>query len=284
MHALAEALAIVADDLVLAYGDEPVVTSLSLEVPRGAIVGIVGESGSGKSTVASAIAGFLPHLGGRIVSGRLTVNGVYRSSTPPRGAAAVIPPSTPGVAMILQDAMTSLDPVATVGRQVEAAIRSGRRMTRQQRARRAVELLGLVGFVSPERHVRLRPGQLSGGMRQRALIAIALAAEPDVLVADEPTSALDVKLASLTMGLLVDSARATGTTLVVIAHDLQLVAAYVDSIAVLRRGRLVEFGAAEQITSAPEQLYTRQLMACVPSLESYRQDHLVTVSAAEPVR
>ncbi|GAB3599627.1 ATP-binding cassette domain-containing protein [Microbacterium tumbae] len=279
-----------ADNLTLSYGGEPVVRNVSFEVAPGTVLGIVGESGSGKSTLAAAIAGFLPHFGGEVVSGDLDVAGESRSAAYP-GRRAVIPRSVSGVTMIFQDAMTSMDPVATLGSQLTAALRryprgrrdssgpvSGRRR-RGERYREAVRLLESVGFVAPEQQLRQRPGDLSGGMRQRALIALALASRPRVLIADEPTSALDVKLATLTMRLLVESAREQATTLVVIAHDLRLVASYADAIAVMRAGLLVEHGPAGRLLSDPREVYTRQLLACVPSLDSYRQDRLVTVTA-----
>ncbi len=274
---------LVVRDLTLAYGEVPVVESVSFEASPASVLGIVGESGSGKSTLALAIAGFLPHFGGRVVSGELTVAGQARATQRPR-AAAIIPPSTPGVTMVFQDAMTSMDPVATIGSQLGAALRLAQRATRGERRRQALRLLESVGFPSAGRHLRMRPGELSGGMRQRALVAIALASRPDVLVADEPTSALDVKLANLTMRLLVDSAREHGMTLIIVAHDLHLVAAHVDAIAVMRAGHLVEYGPAARVLDAPREAYTRQLLACVPSLEAYQQERLVTVTTTEGVR
>lgn len=274
---------ILAENLTLAYRDEPVVDDFSLSVPRGTVLGIVGESGSGKSTIAAAIAGFLPHFGGRIVAGELRVLGESRRRAATRHDADVIPPSTRGVTMIFQDAMTSMDPVSSIGAQLTAAMHGARRMKRAHRRAHSLELLRKVGFTDPERQLKARSGDLSGGMRQRALIAVALAAEPEVLIADEPTSALDVRLANLTMRLLVDSARERATTLVIVAHDLELVAVHADVIAVMRRGRLVEHGPARSVLTAPRELYTQQLLACVPSLESYRLERLATVAPAGAV-
>ncbi len=243
---------------------EPVVCGVDLTVPRGHTVAIVGESGSGKSTTAAAILGLLPP-GGRITAGRIVFDGLDISS-----ANGKVLRSIRGrrIGYVPQDPMTNLNPVWKVGFQVSEALRAN--TDGRQARRRAVRLLADAGMPDPATQARKYPHQLSGGMCQRALIAIGLAGRPELLIADEPTSALDVTVQRQVLDHLQRLTDELGTALLLITHDLALAAERAESVVVVHRGTVVESGAARSILTDPQHEYTRRLVAAAPSLTRRR--------------
>ncbi|MGF2944943.1 dipeptide ABC transporter ATP-binding protein [Mycobacterium sp. Lab-001] len=255
------------EGLQVSFGDRPVVRGLDLSVLPGQTVAIVGESGSGKSTTAAAILGLLPP-GGRITAGRIVFGGqdVASAGRGARGAGRRLLRSIRGrsIGYVPQDPMTNLNPVWSVGFQIREALRAnaGSRAAR----RRTVELLGEAGMPNPEQQAGSYPHQLSGGMCQRALIAIALAGDPRLLIADEPTSALDVTVQRQVLDHLQRLTEQRGTAVLLITHDLALAAERAESVVVVHRGAVVESGAAAMILQNPQHEYTRRLVAAAPSL------------------
>ncbi|MFC5379660.1 oligopeptide/dipeptide ABC transporter ATP-binding protein [Aquipuribacter nitratireducens] len=242
------------------------VDQVSFDVPAGRSVGLVGESGSGKSVTSLALMGLLPKRGVE-VSGSVRFDGEEllglsddrRRSL--RGAE---------MAMVFQDPMSSLNPVVTIGVQVTEVLRRHRDMTRAEARDEAVDLLRRVGIPEAQRRLTDYPHQLSGGMRQRALIAIALACSPRLLVADEPTTALDVTIQAQILDLLRGLVAETGTALVLITHDLGVVAGMCDDVHVMYAGRLVESAARRELFARPEHPYTHGLLESVPRLDTPR--------------
>ncbi len=250
---------VVVRDLEVEFpGDPPVhaVRGVSFEVRRGERVGIVGESGCGKSVTAMSLLGLVDPPG-RITAGSITVGGCdVLTSTPAelrslRGSK---------IAMIFQDPMTSLNPVFRIGSQIASVLEHHGWDDRQRRDARVVELLRAVGIPDPERRIRAYPHELSGGMRQRVMIAMAVANEPAVLVADEPTTALDVTVEAQIVLLLEDLADRIGTAVVFISHDLRLVFELCDRVLVFYAGRIVEEGPVGDVFSNPRHPYTRALL------------------------
>lgn len=247
-------------DLDVAFGDSSVVRGISFTVNPGECLALVGESGSGKSVTARSLIG-LAGPGSRVnattldILGRDTKNFSQRNWRSLRGK---------DVGLILQDALTSLDPLRTVGKEIEDALRLHSHGSGTQRAARVIELLDAVGLDDPGRIASQRSGELSGGMRQRALIASAIALDPLLIIADEPTTALDTTIAASVMGLL-GELRQSGSGMLLISHDLATVATVADSIAVMQTGRIVEHGPREQILKDPQHPYTRALLAAVPA-------------------
>ena len=237
------------------------VREVSFEVAPGEIVAIVGESGSGKSVSSRALLGLLP--------GTATVQGSARlDGTELIGLRGEPMRRIRGnrIAMIFQEPATSLDPVRTVGWQVVEALRSHRSLSRRAARARAVELLDLVGIPDPARRAHSYPHQLSGGQKQRVMIAIAIACEPEVIIADEPTTALDVTVQAAILELLRDLRDRLGTAIVLITHNMGVVADLADRVVVMYRGQVVEQGTAAQIFAAPAHPYTQRLLAAVPHL------------------
>ncbi|WP_052436472.1 ABC transporter ATP-binding protein [Georgenia sp. SUBG003] len=255
------------DDLTVTFetpaGPTDVVRSLSFAVGEGRSLGIVGESGSGKSMTSLAIMGLLP--GGATRSGRISLRGQELTSMSEPQLRKV---RGDRVAMIFQDPLSSLNPYYTVGLQIEEAYRSHRpRVTRREARRVAIESLERVHIPDAAKRVDHYPHQFSGGMRQRVMIATALSMEPDLLIADEPTTALDVTVQAQVLDLLREVRQDTGASLIFITHDLAVVSEIADDVLVMRHGRQVEYGSAEQVFSAPEHPYTRALLDAVPRID-----------------
>ena len=253
-------------DLTIALppgADRPhAVEALSLDLEAGRILCVVGESGSGKSMSAYALTGLLPRAL-KVTSGTIGFEGrdLLRLSE-----AAWRDLRGRRIAMVFQEPMTALNPVMRIGDQIAEAFEAHGLLTPASRRARAVALAAEVGLPSPGEIVRAYPHQISGGQRQRAMIAMALALEPSVLVADEPTTALDVTTQAQILTLIRDLQRARGMSVMFITHDFGVVADIADHVAVLQRGRLVESGAAQDVLRAPRHPYTRALLAAVPSL------------------
>lgn len=232
---------------------------------------LVGESGSGKTTIGLAIAGFL-----QAAQAEVHAESVYVVGRTELALSSGIPHKVDGVTMMFQDAMTSLDPVWTVGSQLRAVIRSRQKMSRKAANERCEYWLNRVGLKDAPRVMRARPYELSGGMQQRVMMAIALCAEPQLLVADEPTSALDASLSREAMQLIVELAADVGSAVLIVSHDLALCAQYVDRLAVMYRGELVEDLLTTRLDEA-EHPYTQALLTCVPSLESAELEFMPTL-------
>ncbi|WP_199786620.1 dipeptide ABC transporter ATP-binding protein [Streptomyces sp. NBC_00588] len=253
-------------DLSVEFGDLRAVDGLSFGLARGAALALVGESGSGKSTVASALLGLHRGTGAR-VGGSIEVAGtdVQQASEDElrrlRGAKA---------AMVFQDPLSSLDPYYAIGDQIAEVYRVHTRVSRRAARARAVDVLDRVGIPDAVRRSRSRPHEFSGGMRQRALIAMALACEPDLLIADEPTTALDVTVQAQILDLLHTLREETGMGLLLVTHDVGVAAESVDEVLVMRHGRRVEHGPVADVLSAPAQTYTRELLAAVPRVDARR--------------
>jgi peptide/nickel transport system ATP-binding protein len=246
-----------------ASGTVDVVSHLDLDLEPGGALGIVGESGSGKSLTSLAVMGLLPPSATR--TGTVRLGGEDLSAMSESQLRRV---RGDRVAMIFQDPLSSLNPYYTVGAQIEEAYRSHRRgVTRRQARAVAVEAMERVHIRDAGRRVDHYPHQFSGGMRQRVMIAMALATEPELLIADEPTTALDVTVQAQILSLLEEIRRDTGTSLVLITHDLAVVSEVTDHIVVMRAGECVERGPVEAIFSDPQHPYTQGLLEAVPRID-----------------
>ncbi|MES5816857.1 ABC transporter ATP-binding protein [Streptomyces sp. RG80] len=268
--------------LTVEFGELRAVDELSFRLEQGAALALVGESGSGKSTVASALLGL--HRGtGAKVGGSIEVAGVDVSSASDeelrrlRGGKA---------AMVFQDPLSSLDPYYAIGDQIAEVYRVHARVSRRTARARAVDVLDRVGIPDAPRRSRSRPHEFSGGMRQRALIAMALACEPDLLIADEPTTALDVTVQAQILDLLHTLREETGMGLLLVTHDVGVAAESVDEVLVMRHGRVVEHGPVGDVLGAPSEAYTRELLGAVPRVDARRSTPGVSapgVDARRPV-
>ncbi|MEV5530623.1 ABC transporter ATP-binding protein [Streptomyces prunicolor] len=266
-------------DLTVGFGSLRAVDGLSFRLEKGAALGLVGESGSGKSTVASALLGL--HRGtGADVGGSVRVAGIDVQEASDadlhrlRGGKA---------AMVFQDPLSSLDPYYAIGDQIAEVYRVHTRVSRRAARARAVEVLDRVGIPDALRRSRSRPHEFSGGMRQRALIAMALACEPDLLIADEPTTALDVTVQAQILDLLHTLREETGLGLLLVTHDVGVAAESVDEILVMRHGRAVEHGPVDTVLGAPAEPYTRDLLGAVPRVDVPRAPSEASSAAQEVV-
>ncbi|MEV5911505.1 ABC transporter ATP-binding protein [Streptomyces chartreusis] len=242
-------------------GDVPAVCEVSLHVRPGETLALVGESGSGKSTVALATMGLLP--GNARASGRVTIDGTDVVGAP-EAALARLRGRT--ASMVFQEPATALDPLTRVGSQIAEVVRNHRKVSRSQAARVAVDLLRRVGIPEPERRASAFPFQLSGGQRQRVVIAMSIANSPALLVADEPTTALDVTVQAEILDLLRRLAADSGTGVLLVTHNMGVVADFADRVAVMLRGEIVETGTVEDVLLRPRHEYTRSLLSAVPRL------------------
>jgi peptide/nickel transport system ATP-binding protein len=267
------------EDLSVSYevarGRVTALQNVSLTLARGERVAIVGESGSGKSTLALAIGGFLtgPHVhrqARRLEFDGRAIDLSHRGRLPRRPT---------GMSMVFQDAMTSLDPVWTIERQLLAVITASGETGRAKGRERARSWLVRAGLTDTERVLKSRPYELSGGMRQRVMIAIALCAQPKLLIADEPTSAIDAVLSREMMELLFTLGEDLGTTILIISHDIVLCREYADRIVIMNNGRIVEQSASATLAESARHPYTIGLLRCVPTLDSIDLDQLPTMAS-----
>ncbi|HUH11815.1 MAG TPA: ABC transporter ATP-binding protein [Longimicrobiales bacterium] len=260
-------------------GTARAVDGVSFHVERGEVLGIVGESGCGKSVTALSIMGLVPQPPGRIEPGSsIALEGRDLVGLPEKEMRKI---RGNDVAMIFQEPMTSLNPVFRVGEQIAEPLRRHRGMGKKEARARAVELLELVGIPAPDQRVDEYPHQLSGGMRQRIMIAMALACEPDLLIADEPTTALDVTIQAQILELLAELRERMGMAVVLITHDLGVVAEVCDRVVVMYAGEVVETGTVEEIFRTPRHPYTEGLLAAVPRLGS-RGEKLAVIPGTVP--
>jgi peptide/nickel transport system ATP-binding protein len=254
------------------------VDGITYQVHAGRTLGIVGESGSGKTVSSLTTLGLTRRQGARI-SGRILFEGKDLLTLPEEGLRAI---RGNDIAMIFQDPLSSLHPFYKVGRQLMEAVRAHRDVSKAQARERAIELLGLVGMPDPPRRVDQYPHEFSGGMRQRVMIAMALANEPKLLIADEPTTALDVTVQAQILGLMERLQRELGMAIVIITHDLGVVAEMADDIAVMYAGRIVETASAARVFAAPEHPYTWGLLRSIPRLDRPRDEDLVPIPGTPP--
>ncbi len=253
------------------------VRGVSFEVTAGEALGLVGESGSGKSVTALSIMRL--NARGALVNGRISFAGRDLLGVTEREMRAV---RGGQIGMVFQDPMSSLNPVLTVGRQIEEALELHLRMTRRAAQRRAIELLELVGIPSAANGIHEYPHRFSGGMRQRVMIAIALSCRPRLLIADEPTTALDVTIQAQILDLLRELQREFGTAVILITHDLGVVAGMADRIAVMYAGQLVETGPAADVFARPSHPYTRGLLDSIARVDRERSGRLRPIEGQPP--
>lgn len=241
-------------------GEVKAVNGISFDVKRGKVLGIVGESGSGKSVTAYSIMQILSHPG-KIVSGSIKYQGEELV-----GCSAKKMQEIRGnkISIIFQDPMTSLNPVYTIGNQIIEAILLHTDRTKQEARERAIELIKLVGINDPERRLKQYPYEMSGGMRQRFMIAMALATEPDILIADEPTTALDVTIQAQILELMQDLQHKLGMAIIIVTHDLGVIASMCDEVVVMYAGKICEKGNVDDIFFNPMHEYTKGLIKSIP--------------------
>ena len=255
------------------------VDGVSYTLDRGETLGVVGESGSGKSVTHMTIMGLIEMPPGKIEGGDIRYRGHSILEMSEEEMQRI---RGNDIAMIFQDPMTSLNPVYKIGRQVGEGLRLHRGYSKKQAEARAVELLDLVGIPEPEKRVKEYPHQFSGGMRQRVMIAMALACDPDILIADEPTTALDVTIQAQIIELMQEMQQKNGNAIIMITHDLGVVADMADKIMVMYAGRPVEFGTAEEIFYNPRHPYTWGLIRSIPDHGMNEKKELTPIAGNPP--
>ncbi len=270
-------------DLAIAFETDAgllrAVDGVSFSIPRGRTLGLVGESGCGKSVTALSLLGLLPRPSGRIVGGAIHFEGADLAAASPADLQRI---RGGRIGMVFQEPMTALNPVHRIGRQLAEVFLLHRTRDRAEADRLAVDMLAKVGIPAPELRARDYPHQLSGGMRQRVVIAMALACSPALLIADEPTTALDVTIQAQILDLLRGLQRELGMAILLITHDLGVVAEMCDEVVVMYAGRIAERGPVEAIFEHPAHPYTRGLLAAVPRLEAERKTRLATIPGLVP--
>jgi oligopeptide transport system ATP-binding protein len=262
------------------YGGEvQAVRGVSFYVNKGETLAIVGESGSGKSVTSQTIMRLIPTPPGKIKNGQIIFNGEDLVKKTDKEMEQI---RGRDIGMIFQDPMTSLNPTMKVGHQIMEVIMKHQKVSKSTAKERAIELLRLVGIPMPEKRVNQYPHEFSGGMRQRAMIAIALASNPKLLIADEPTTALDVTIQAQILELMKDLQKKTGTAIIFITHDLGVVANMADRVAVMYAGKIVEMGTVDEIFYDPRHPYTWGLLASMPSLDSDDKVELASIPGSPP--
>ena len=259
-------------------GEVKALNGVSFSMNQGDVLGIVGESGSGKPVTAYSIMGLTAYPG-RLVGGTVWFNGHQIDKMTEKEFRKI---RGNEVSIIFQDPMTSLNPVYTIGNQIVEVILLHTKKTKQEAWARARELLELVGINEPDRRLKQYPHELSGGMRQRVMIAIALACEPKLLIADEPTTALDVTIQAQILELMNDLRHKLGMSIIMITHDLGVVAQMCEKIAVMYAGHIVEYGTTDEIFYNPQHEYTKGLINSIPKLNAEEKERLVPIEG-QPV-
>jgi len=257
-------------------GEVKAVDGITYDIRRGEVIGIVGESGSGKSVEAYSIMGLLQNPG-RVVGGDIRLEGESvleydkRQMQELRGGR---------ISMIFQNPMTSLNPVYSIGNQIREALSAHRDVTRAEARARAIEMLNLVGINNPEKRIKQYPHELSGGMRQRVMIALALICEPDLLIADEPTTALDVTIQAQILTLMRNLQQKTQMAIIFITHNLGVVADICSRVAVMYAGHIVETGPVDEIFYRPRHPYTIGLLRSIPRVDAEQKERLIPIDGA----
>ena len=254
-------------------GEVKALNDVSIHLNDGEVLGIVGESGSGKSVTAYSLMGLTAYPG-KLVGGTFDFNGHRINDLSEKEFRKI---RGNEVSIIFQDPMTSLNPVYTIGNQIMEVILLHTDKNKEQARARAKELLELVGINEPEKRLKQYPHELSGGMRQRVMIAIALACEPKLLIADEPTTALDVTIQAQILELMMELKEKLGMAIIMITHDLGVVASMCDRIAVMYAGRIVEYGTTDDIFYNPKHEYTKGLLKSIPRLDAKEHERLVPI-------
>lgn len=262
------------------YGGEvQAVRGVSFYLNKGETLAIVGESGSGKSVTSQTIMRLIPTPPGKIKNGQIIFDGEDLVKKTDKEMEQI---RGKDIGMIFQDPMTSLNPTMKVGQQIMEVVMKHQKMSRSAAKERAIELLRLVGIPMPEKRVNQYPHEFSGGMRQRAMIAIALASNPKLLIADEPTTALDVTIQAQILELMKDIQKKLGMSIIFITHDLGVVANIADRVAVMYAGKIVEMGTVDEIFYDPRHPYTWGLLASMPSLDSDDKAELASIPGSPP--
>jgi oligopeptide/dipeptide ABC transporter ATP-binding protein len=265
-------------------GEVKAVNGVDLSIPRGKIVALVGESGCGKSVTAYSILRLI-RKPGRIVDGTIMFR--PKQDAPfdvlklADNSKTLFELRGGQISMIFQEPMTALSPVHTIGNQIGEAIRNHQRMTKEQARQKTIEILGKVGIPAPEQRIDLYPFEMSGGMRQRAVIAMALICNPELLIADEPTTALDVTIQAQILGLMKNLQKDLNTSILLITHDLGVVAQMADEVAIMYLGRIIERADVRTIMKAPKHPYTKGLLESLPSL-SMNKERLPSIEGSVP--
>ncbi len=266
-------------EFATAGGRVQAVNGISFAVEPGEIVAIVGESGSGKTAAALSVLGLIPQPPGRIVGGRASFQGEDLLQL---GEEKLRQIRGRRISMIFQEPMTSLNPVLSIGRQLTEAMRLHLDLSKKEANGRAVALLNSVGIADPEHRLKQYPLHFSGGMRQRVMIAMALSCEPELIIADEPTTALDVTIQAQILSLMKDLTAKLGVAMVIITHNLGIVARYADHLNVMYAGRIVEHGPAAEVYRTPTHPYTIGLLNTVPRLDRPRGSLLEPIPGNPP--
>ncbi|MGG3886465.1 ABC transporter ATP-binding protein [Brevibacillus panacihumi] len=262
------------------YGGEvQAVRGVTFHVEKGETVAIVGESGCGKSVTAQAIMGLIPNPPGRIVDGKVVFEGTEISKLPKKELLGI---RGTQIGMVFQDPMTALNPTMKVGAQIVEGFVRSQKVSREEAKKRAIEMLRLVGIPDPEQRVDQYPHQFSGGMRQRVVIAIALACNPKLVIADEPTTALDVTIQAQILDLLKQLQEEQELAVVIITHDLGVVAEIAHRMVVMYAGMVVETGTVEEVFANPRHPYTWGLMRSLPRLDESEKQRLIPIEGAPP--
>jgi oligopeptide transport system ATP-binding protein len=260
-------------------GEVKAVRGVNFDLYKGECIGIVGESGCGKSVTAQTIMRLIPQPPARIKSGSVLFNGKDLTGLSEREMQKI---RGSEMGMIFQDPMTSLNPTMKIGRQITEGLIKHQGMNSKQAWERAVEMLRLVGIPNPEERANQYPHHFSGGMRQRAMIAIALACNPTLLIADEPTTALDVTIQAQILQLMKELQSRLGTSIIVITHDLGVVAQMCNRVIVMYAGKVVETGTVEEIFYNPKHPYTKGLLKSVPKLNQRKDEELIPIHGTPP--
>ncbi|MGG4441580.1 ABC transporter ATP-binding protein [Brevibacillus fortis] len=262
------------------YGGEvQAVRGVSFYVDKGETVAIVGESGCGKSVTAQAIMGLIPNPPGKIVGGKVVFEGAEISHLPKKELLGI---RGTQIGMVFQDPMTALNPTMKVGTQIVEGFVRSHQVSREEARKRAIEMLSLVGIPDPEKRIDQYPHQFSGGMRQRVVIAIALACQPKLVIADEPTTALDVTIQAQILDLLKRLQEEQALSVVIITHDLGVVAEIAHRMVVMYAGMVVETGTVEDVFANPRHPYTWGLMRSLPRLDEGEKQRLIPIEGSPP--
>ena len=260
-------------------GEVQAVRGVSYHVDEGEVLGVVGESGCGKSVTAQTIMKLNPMPPAKIKSGEITLDGIDIIATSEDKMQEI---RGKEVSMIFQDPMTCLNPTMKVGRQITEAIKHHQKLSKEEAEKRSIEMLKLVQIPNPEERAQQYPHEFSGGMRQRAMIAMALSCNPKLLIADEPTTALDVTIQAQIIDLLGDIRKKTGTAIILITHDLGVVASLVDRVAVMYAGKIVETAKVNDIFKNAAHPYTKALLSSLPSHDTSKEDKLTSIPGTPP--
>ncbi|WP_114769487.1 ABC transporter ATP-binding protein [Microvirga subterranea] len=253
------------------------IDGISFDIGKGEVLGVVGESGAGKSVTGSAVIGLIDPPG-RIAGGEILLSGMRIDNLPPEEMRKI---RGKRIGMIFQDPLTSLNPLYRVSEQLVETIRTHTNLAAGAARKRAIDLLAEVGIPAPDRRIDSYPHEFSGGMRQRVVIALALCAEPELIIADEPTTALDVSVQAQIISLLKRLGREHGTAIMLVTHDMGVIAETADRVAVMYAGRIAEIGPVRDVVKNPLHPYAKGLMGAIPSLEN-DTDRLVQIPGSMP--